>query len=128
MIIMAPLILMATLMAVPCVKTDIKALQMDFDCPEKVLEIRIDRSSGVLEEYVRVDLDRKDVEPDPMRTVEAANAAIRAAHWIRGKGVEADVFQWTLEDRKGGYICTIKVELDQGADRVVSGDCAGAGK
>ena len=117
------------MLAVSCVKTDIKALQMpDFECPEKVLEIRVGHNADVLEEYVRVDIDRKEVEINPMRTVEAANAAIRAMHWIRSKGVEVSEFSWTLEDRAGKYICTVKVELDGEADHVIGGDCAGAGK
>ena len=119
--------MLALLLAASCLKTAIPEMQVEFTCPAFIQEIRIEGDHSLLEEYVRLDGDRSELPSTavrPMLTAETAEVA-RAAHaYIAGElKYPVETFQFTVEDSKGRYICSIRME-----DSRVEGDCAGAGK
>ena len=110
-----------------CLQTSIPELRLPFECPAEVLEIRIDGSRDLLEQYIRVDLLRSDLDDTshyPLRTIEASDAAFAALYWLRRHDYAPTEYQWTLEDSRGLYICTVRIE----GDTVIGGDCSGAGR
>lgn len=130
------MLLYVVIIGLQCLVTEIPELkEHQFPCPDGVLSVTVSGDHELLEEYVRLDVDREEMNVDmlpPMiaaaRTGEAMQAAIKTYRWIENKGYDLDEFQYTVEDRKGRYICTINIVSDGDAVKVTGGDCAGVGK
>ena len=110
-----------------CLRTTIPELQVEFNCPAFIQEIRVEGDHSLLEEYVRIDSVRAELPSTsvrPMLTAETAEVARSAYAYITGElKYSVETFQFTIEDSQGRYICSIRMEGER-----VEGDCAGAGK